>query len=270
MNLVYFSIAAIFALLGRAALQRFTENTSILSLFTAVIVVIVMLLTKAFIIPYYHAQTYQFFLQEEDPQMRVIMAKYPKEFDTYIKSTKSNLLTDDSDYRAALDKIIFLNSLFVKAVPTATNESIYNYYKTELELYNVLFRVNPWFVLYMEFSDQFARAPKPRLILSIADASLIKKYVDDKEAVVISSLQNPQPRISASQKSDAANVLNDIMVQIGDEYGKDTFANTLKDPDNTDLNPELSGAMVIGFYKKIVSLGADYTGLIFKYLDNHS
>jgi hypothetical protein len=270
MNLVYFFIAAIFALLGRAALQRFTKNTSILSLFTAVIVLIVMLLTKAYVIPYYNAQTYKFFLQIEDPQMKVIMAKYPKEFNAYLKSTKSNFLTDDSDYRTALDKIIFLNSLFVKAVPTASNESIYKYYKTELELYTVLYRVNPWFVLYMEFSNQFARAPKPRLILSIADASLIKKYVEDKEAVVISSIQNPQPLISALQKSDAAKVLSDIMVQIGEEYGKDTFANTLKDPDNTGLDPVQSGAMVIGFYKKIVSLGADYTGLIFKYLDNQS
>jgi hypothetical protein len=270
MNLIYFSIAAIFALLGRAVLQQFTKNTSIISLFTAAIVLIVMLLTKAYILPYYHAQTYKFFLQIEDPQIKVIMAKYPQEFNNYINSTKNNFLTDDNDYKAALDKIIFLNSLFVKAVPTASNESIYNYYKTELQLYQVLFRVNPEFVLYMEFSNQFARAPKPKLILSLADAVLIKKYVNAKEAVVLSSIQNPQPPIRRSQKYAAAKVLGDIMTQLGEEYGKDTFSNTLRDPDNPDLNQNKSAGMVIAFYKKIVSLGADYTGLIFKYLDNQS
>jgi hypothetical protein len=270
MNLIYFTIAALIGLSGRTFVRHFTNKTSTISLFTVVIVTITMLMTKAYVIPYYHAETYQFFLRVEDPAFRIIIARYPKEFKKFIAASKENILSEDGEYKQLLDKIIFLNSLFAKSVGTASNKSIYDYYVTEIKLYAVLFQVNPEFVLYMEFSNQFARAPKPNLILSLADEELIKKYVKEKEAVIVSSIQNPQPPINNKEKLISAKILHDILNQIHIEYGENTFSDTLNDPDNPNLNQTQSAKMVIAFYKKILDLDVNYASIVFKYLDAQS
>ena len=267
-NLIYVLLGGLSGVVATLLGRRFIKNASKLSFFVAILIIVTMGLIRVYLIPYYRATTYEYFVQRDDPAIALIAERYPKQFETYINNTKKSLFENESQSIEQLYKINLLNIVTAQAMLKASNASIYDVYQIEVELYKNLYEIDPKLVLFLEFSGQFRDKPNPNLIIILGGGpDMIQRIVAAKEKVVLSAIKSPQPPMDIAQNKATEKMVSDIFAKISASYGPDTFVNLTVKPDSPDIDPKTAALMIIAFYSDILDKGVNQAGMIFKYLN---
>jgi hypothetical protein len=267
-NLIYMLVGAFSGLATIFLTRRLITNNSTLSLVTVLVITLAMGLTKVYLIPYYRATTYVSFIKNDDPVIDLISTQYPTLFNTYIHNVKKSLLAHESKDVVLLYKVDLLNEVFALTLMKASNASIYNYYKTELDLYKNLYAIDPKLVLFLEFSGQFAHKPNPTLIITLGGGDdMMQQLITAKENIVTNAINHPQPILTNSQNTQAGEMIAAIFAKIATDFGDQTFTNVTTKPDDPSVDPRTAALLVISFYGDILATGEDKAGMIFKYLN---
>jgi hypothetical protein len=265
MFIITLMIGIITGLIAYTVLGRFITKLPILTLLTVLIIVLVMSLNKIYVISYINANTYEYFLKKNDLVCRLIAIAYPNKFNAFIKKIKQIIRENKGKDTQLFFKIELLNTIFNITASKATNQSLHDYYETEITLYENLYNLDPTMVLYMEFSSKYKHMLNPSLGVLLNGEENLNKLIAKKEAVILSALQTPQPPITTKEKEQAAELLRGVFIDLAAEYGNDMMAEITTDPTDPELDKAQAASFIISFYKKILALNADDVGLIFKY-----
>jgi hypothetical protein len=266
MIIIYMVIAVLLTLFCMTGLKRLTANNTTVSLLTVIILIACMALTQHYVTPYYLAETYEISLKHNDPRFNLIAKAFPAEFEKYIAEIKKSFFQYKQDEYRSIAKLTFLNLLFTKLLPSATNETIYAFYQTELEIDKKLFSLQPDLVLYLEFSDKFKTKAAPALIIALVNKPLIKRAIETKEAVIISALSTPQPPLTNADKHYALQTIHEVFEKLSVTYGHKIISDLVKQPDNPAIDAKMAALAFLSFSQLILDTGQDSTGIVYRYL----
>ncbi|KTD39138.1 hypothetical protein Lnau_0207 [Legionella nautarum] len=154
----------------------------------------------------------------------------------------------------------YVEAQMQKYLPISDNKSIYAMARETLNLYKKV--DNPNFIIAAEF-------PESRSI----DYATKFKYRNDafkiillKYYIIKHALENPQPPLSSGQILSAKKQLNNFKSTLNKKYGSENVSLLFHDTNNPKLNEALSAKILIDFHQKILDLGVDKAGEIFKFL----
>jgi hypothetical protein len=268
MNLIYFIFGALFGLAGFRISRRFSLNETCTSVLVVIIVFSGMLIAKFMAIPHYRAATVGYFIKRDNPKIYLIGKAFPDAYQAYLTNVQRIILTEIDENLEVLELVGMLDALLPQSIPKASNQSIYNFYKTEMTLYNAVLNIDPKIVLFLEFESKFSHKPNPGLVFSLEGDERIQKLVAAESDVILSAIQNPQPPLTADEKDNAAKIFTDIITGLANQYGQDTYTMTMQDPSNSQLDKRSAALIVISFYQEMLNLGPDNAGIVFKYLNS--
>jgi hypothetical protein len=256
---MYFITMIIGIIVGLAAIfviSRCTKNVTIISGITFLIIVVAMSLSKVYVVTYATAATYEYFLKKDDPVCRLIAITYPNQFKTFIENIKQVIRQNKGKDIQFFYKTQLLNAIFLITVPKATNATLYDYYQSELALYQALYQLDPNLVLFMEFSTKYAKKLDPGLALLLSGE------------VIASGIKTPQPLITSTDKARAADLIHDILNKLAIQFGDQAMSSITTDPSKVTISSSKAAAFIVAFYQNILNLDKDDVGIIFKYLFN--
>jgi hypothetical protein len=268
---MYFITMIIGIIVGLAAIfviSRCTKNVTIISGITFLIIVVAMSLSKVYVVTYATAATYEYFLKKDDPVCRLIAITYPNQFKTFIENIKQVIRQNKGKDIQFFYKTQLLNAIFLITVPKATNATLYDYYQSELALYQALYQLDPNLVLFMEFSTKYAKKLDPGLALLLSGEDKVKDVTEKKEAVIASGIKTPQPLITSTDKARAADLIHDILNKLAIQFGDQAMSSITTDPSKVTISSSKAAAFIVAFYQNILNLDKDDVGIIFKYLFN--
>jgi hypothetical protein len=248
----------------------FTRDENTISIIAVICVIISTFVTNTYILPIYLSETYESSLKSNDVTYVLIEKKFPKEFKSYISRMKYSILKNHRSSEQFYYQITFINDIFGECIVNATSDSIYNYYKAELNLDKMLFKFDPKLVLFMEFSHKFHHKPNPYLVETLAGESLFNNALIAKKNVISSAIQYPQIPLNNEQREIALLLINKIMIDIRKKYGTEILVNASYYPDDPELDKKLAAIAIMSLYEEILESGKDNVALIIKYMANKS
>jgi hypothetical protein len=223
------------------------------------------LLTEKYLIPQYEAMHYEASLRANDPVIDLMAKKSPEAFNRYIAKVKQSFLLGENKNQSFYDTNEYINAAFSESIPYASNNSLYEFFKNELEIDKKLFAVDPHLVLYIEFIDQFKTKVDPGTILTVTGERLIENSARLKEAVIKSALEKPEPALTGMEYNRAARLVDEISTRLTKIYSKETLLNFNRAEDPAVDQKKTAEAMM-AFYTEILATGEHDAGLVFRYL----
>ena len=224
-------------------------------------VVITLFITRIYVIPNYVAWSIENQIRTKYPLFDYIAIRAPGDFNPYIDEVKKDILSNvDVDKKIEENTRLFLNAEVEKYFQIATNQSIYDYTKTLYTLYRKLITINPILVLAAEFPNKFS-AGSPQ-INSTVDSNQIMAA---KEAIIKSAIESPEQALTAADNQQAKTIVQSIVLDLADKYGKDAVIKTFEHPDDATLDQKTAATILIDFYNNLLARGVEDTGLVMKY-----
>lgn len=204
-------------------------------------------------------------IRNESSLMTLIAQNSPQEFAIYIDQVKQNRLANhNSDNEAILANDLIRNQ-FHKFLPAASNDSIFNYLMTILNIYKKLYVEHPNSVLYLEFSDKFKdELANDKSINDISGSASLTKAIQE---VIETGIKNKNPTVlTNTDEVNASTMTNTILSELATQFGNGVVSNTLNNPTDPELDKKISAEIIITFYEKVLDQGKENAGLIMKYI----
>lgn len=240
------------------------KNEWIPKIVSAVLFLVVFTAAKTFLIPYYQAFTFEDKIKKNYPIYNLIADIAPNDFNSYVSKVKQNIISKGNPNNQIFYAHELVDSVFERKILSASNKSIYNFFKVQLQVNKKLAHTDPTMLLFKEFPDNF----KKIIDLNQTDLNVLisKDLLDAKEAVIRSAIENPQPPLTEAEKSTATTLLTGILNALEKQYGTELVTKTFQRPEDTSLNRTIEAEIIVDFYNAVLSKGEENTGLIIKTL----
>ncbi|CEK09895.1 hypothetical protein [Legionella hackeliae] len=264
-----YSIVVVLTVLIVALIQHYRGIKFKKSWILLVIILIpVLIYTKLYIAPFYHAKTFEADLKKESPLFALLAEKSPLAFQNYIDKAKHDIVYNHAKNILPYT-VDFISAELTKYTPHATNESLYNEVKITAEYYDKILKINPLLILFSEFPDKFADQVSIDEVEKIP-GDFSKKLMDAKLDIIQSALNTPQLALSPEEINQGQTLLNEIFEALINKYGNDTVEGTFHNPDNPNLDRAVEAKIILEFYQRILDKGEKNAGLILKYIETAS
>lgn len=245
-----------------------SKDKSIIGLLTVVATIAVLVMARPFVEPYFYAWTFETSIRSQYPIMELLANKAPDDFRAYINREKSDIVKYGvKNSRPTLATIEFLDAEIAKYSQVATNQSLYDFMKTRLEVFQEIVKEDPTLVLRLEF---------PHKYIDTNDKS-IGKFTDQynknmvaAENVIKSALETPQTPPTPEDNKKALALLKIIATDLAVKYGKENVMMTFDDPSNPNLDKTTAAKILLSLYEDIIAKGVNDSAMIVKYVFQNS
>lgn len=229
---------------------------------TFVAAVVALIITAAIIAPRYNAMTIESTIRNKHPIFEYLAKNSPADFNAYITQIKADILSEvDVNKKVETDTSVFINNELKKYSQTASNQSIFDYTTAIYNLYKKQIEIDPVLVLSTEFPDKFSHQD-----ISIKeDAEDREQLLAAKEEIIKSAIENPQPPLSDADKQQAKLIMQSILIDLANKYGKDKVLAIFQNPDNPTVDKKEAATVLLEFYNELLTKGVADTGLVIKY-----
>jgi hypothetical protein len=257
-------LGALVGIITLAISNLYSKNLTLTTFLTVFAIVAACSLSKMYLATYVEAETYEYFLLREDGVCRLIAERYPNEFKAYIKNIKQIIRANEGKDSLVIYKITLLDAIVKLTVSKATNEAIYDFFKSELNLYKDLYSLDPSLVLYMEFPDQYKKKLNPSLAILLSGEGNVTQVISGEEEVIKSGLLTPQPPLNETQKAQATAQLQTIFQKLAQVYDESMLTQLTTNASDPKLNKRDAALYIISFYQAILDLGWEDAGNILR------
>jgi hypothetical protein len=266
---VYIIVGAISGTLFAYIFRKLFKNESLINILTIFAVLITISLTRIYIIPYYYVYDIDNKIKNSNPIFALIADDSPTEFNVYVLKVKENILKQGNASNQAMYAATLVNSVLGKHIPTASNQSIYDYLKIETEIDKSLYKENPILVLVMEFTASFENTDYVSLLLNSKTMSgpLGNQIIKAKEEIIKSSINiNSQKSLTVEEKQHAENIFIEILKDLVKKYDKKSVLLVFQNPNSPELDKKIGAEIVISFYELLLAKGPTETGMEIKFI----
>jgi len=266
---VYIVVGAISGVLFAYIFKKLFKNESLINILTIFAVLITISLTRIYIIPYYYVYDIDNKIKNSNPIFALIADDSPTEFNVYVLKVKENILKQGNASNQAMYAATLVNSVLGKHIPTASNQSIYDYLKIETEIDKSLYKENPILVLVMEFTASFENTDYVSLLLNSKTMSgpLGNQIIKAKEEIIKSSINiNSQKSLTVEEKQHAENIFIEILKDLVKKYDKKSVLLVFQNPNSPELDKKIGAEIVISFYELLLAKGPTETGMEIKFI----
>ena len=257
-------IGALVGMITLAISNRYSKNLTLTTFLTVCAIVGACSLSKLFLATYVQAETYEYFLLKEDRVCSLIANRYPNEFQAYIENIKQIIRRNEGKDSQLIYKLTLLDAILKLTVSKASNATIYDFFRSELNLYKDLYSLDPSLVLYMEFPDQHKKKLNPSLAVLLSGEDNVKQVMSAEEAVIKSGLLSPRPPLDDAQQAQATAQLRSIFQKLAQEFDQSMLTKLTSNPSDPNLNKRDAALYIISFYQAILDLGRDDAGNILR------
>lgn len=242
-----------------------TENTKLISLATLLACLVMIVIARPLLEPHFYAWTFESSIRGKYPIIDLLAQKSPEEFNAYVKKEKNEIIKSGNDKNnlTTFYTIEFLDSQVAKYSQIATNQSLYEFMQSRLNLFKMLIDTNPELILRLEF---------PRKYVDETNASLEKldefynKTMQNSENVIKSALETPQTPPTEQDSKKAVTILRNIATGLTKKFGKENVLLTFQDPTTPSLDKTIAANILISLYEDILATGVNDTGTVVKYV----
>lgn len=229
---------------------------------SGIFIVIAVLLTHLFFMPYNVVCTYESKIKSQSPFFDLIKAKSPNEYNTYISKIKANISAKGDLSNEIYYQSEFLNALLVKYGPNASNQSLYDYLKSSVDYDRKLYQIDPALVLYHEFPEKFTNQKVDFKNLNVDEYK--NTVLNSTEDVITSGIAQLQPAPTADETKKAMMIFRDVVGNISKKYGSKLVISVLQQPNNPLLDKNQAADIVIALMDGIVAKGKDDAALFLR------
>lgn len=258
---IYIIIAGIAAASAGFLSYYFSKNKILTGSITTLAVLIAIAFTYFYISPYYLAWRFENNIRSQSQFLDLIAEQSPYEFNDYVSKVKKNIISRGDPTNEAYYAAELINSLLMKYGPIASDESLYNYLRSDIEFDKKLFAIDPVLVLFQEFPDKFA----DKIDLSKYSVNDLKNdMLGAVEKVVESGIKNPHPLPTTEDMALAEGVFRGILADLGKKYGQTTLATALQRPEDPAVDKKIAAQIIMDISDAIFSKGEETTGLLLR------
>lgn len=263
---IYGMTIVVSAIMTGAMFYGFIRNKTLVVSLTIITTIAVVCLTHFFFIPhYFYDQILEASIRKDNPFMNTIADKIPGEFNTYVTQLKMNTLAKGSKNNEIYYNEELLNNLMMKYGPVASNESLFNYIKSNVEFDKKLMSIDPMLVLFHEFPDRFlTQIDFMQLNDKVKDLYKNPEVFNTAQNAIQSGIDHPQNLPTQEQLENAQTIFRKVIAQISKKHGSEKVISTFQHPDFPDLDKKAAANIVIAFYDALISQGQDKAVLVAK------
>lgn len=242
-----------------------TENTKVISLATLFACLVMIVIAKPFIEPRLYAWTFESAIRHKYPIIEMLAQTSPDEFKAYVSKEKNEIIKSGSTKNNLISfyTIEFLDSQVAKYSQIATNQSLYNFMQSRLNLFKMLIDTNPELILRLEFPRKFVDGNNMQ---SEKLNEFYDKNMQNAENVIKSAIDTPQTPPTEQDSKKAVTILRSIATGLTKKFGKDNVILTFQDPTSLSLDKTTAAKILIALYEDIITTGVNDTGTVVKYV----
>lgn len=253
---IYCSVLTIVVMLSYF-LCRIFKLRKRLSLFLITdMAILSLLITYFYIIPHYTIWAIESKVRNQYPIIDFLAVRAPDDFDIYLKKIQKDVL-EKKDVDATTHQ--FLNDELIKYYQNASNQSIYDYTVVIHASYQKLIAIDPILVLASEFPKKFPMHSVTN------DEKEMQQVMAAKEGIIKSAIDAPTPSINDTEKKQAKIIVQDILLKLAAQYGKENVVKTFEHPNDETLDKKIAADILIEFYSQLIAKGVKDTGIAMKF-----
>jgi hypothetical protein len=228
---------------------------------TLLTLVIAAILAYWFVSPYYESWRFEREIRNQSPFIKLIATQAPDEFNAYVTKIKNNIITKGSPDNDVYYTAELINALLLKYGPRASNESLYHYLQSDIELDKKLFAIDPNLVLFHEFPALF----KGKIDFNKYNAIHFKEnMLQAVEEVITSGIQHPQPLPTLQDKVKAEKMFQGMIAELAKKYGADKVTATFQHPQDPSVDKKMAAEIMMALSEEILAQGQDTVGLLLR------
>lgn len=240
------------------------QNKYLAPVLTILIAILATAIAKSYIDSTIYATAFADNIRKQYPIFELLATKAPDDFNAYIAKEKENIKEyGSSNYHVSLTTVQFLDTEIAKYSAVASNQSLFDFMQTRLNIYKQIYQTDPATILHLEFPLKF---PENTNAGFNQYETLYQQNMKTTEEVLKSALENPQAPPTDADKNKATEILKSVALDLAKKYGKDNVIMTFKDPADASLDKNIAAQIIMSLYEDILARGVNDTGVVVKYV----
>lgn len=211
--------------------------------------------------PYYKAWYAEHTIRSQSPFFELVAKSAPYEFNQYIDKVKNNIIQGGNATNEIYYTSEFLHALLLKYGSKASDQSLYEYLKSDIQFDQQLIAIDPVLVLFHEFPIQMRGKID---IKKFNEMSIKNNMITAIENVITSGINASQPAPTHEDIAKAQAMFQDILANLSAKYGNTLVATTFKTPDDPTLDKKTAAEMMIELSQDILAKGETTVGMMLR------